>query len=334
MPTALILGVASQDGSYLAEFLLSRGYHIVGTVRKGSADGEENIAGIKDKITLENADLLEFDSISALVRKYTPDEFYNLAALTVPTSSWTKTYLVGQITGLGPVNSLEAIRQFSPKTRLFQATSREIFGSVASGIADENTPVHPENPYAIAKTYAHFMTQSYRKGNGLYAVSGILFNHESIRRQIIFITRKITTAAACLKSKTARIPLDENNTPILDSSGHLTLWDLDSTRDRGFAPDYVEAMWLMLQSDTPKDYIIATGSLHSVRDICKIAFSHVGLNWQDHIKTLPQAKVKPDTIGVRGDYSLIKKDLGWAPKTSFKQMIEIMVDSDLANFPS
>jgi GDPmannose 4,6-dehydratase len=320
MPSALILGVASQDGSYLAELLLRENYRVIGTVRKSPGDDLENITQIKPRIILENADLLDFSSITSIVKKYTPDEFYNLAGLTTPADSWSRAALVAQVNGLGPVNCLEAVRRFSPETRFFQASSREIFGSVDSGVADENTAVNPENPYASAKAYAHFMTGIYRQ-TGLFACSGILFNHESPRRPLTFVTRKISTAAACIKNK--------RKSSLLDRNGKLVLWDLDSQRDRGFAGDYVIAMWLMLQASTPGDYVIATDSLHSVGEICEIAFSHAGLNWQEHVLVDSKSKNRPDTKAVKGNFFKIKKDLGWKPEIKFKELIKMMVDRDL-----
>jgi GDPmannose 4,6-dehydratase len=322
VPKALILGVTSQDGSYLAELLLSKGYTVVGTSRNTPDDNLDKISFLKNKIIPETADLLDFTSVSGLVKKYQPQEFYNLAALSIPFESWHQAYLVGQVTGLGPLQGLEAIRQFSPHTRFFQASSREIFGSVSSGVADENTMVSPDNPYAAAKAYAHYMTRIYREANGLFACSGILFNHESPRRPLDFIIRKITTAVACIKKQV--------KSKVLDASGRLVIRNLDSQRDRGFAGDYVEAMWLMLQQPAPKDYVIASGTLHTLRDTCEIAFSYVGLKWQDYIISDPAAKTNPDTAGIRGDYSLAKKDLGWKPRTGYKKMIEMMVDVDLS----
>jgi GDPmannose 4,6-dehydratase len=322
MPTALILGVASQDGSYLAELLLQKKYQVIGTVRDSPEDNLENISQVKDRIVLAKADLLSYDSIASLVKKYTPDEFYNLAALTVPTASWSRAYLVGQVTGLGPLQGLEAIRRLSPRTRFFQATSSGIFGTPGSGVADENSPVSPQNPYAAAKTYAHFMTRVYREHNGLFACSGILFNHESPRRPLEFVTRKITTAVACIKNKIS--------SPVLNSDGRLVLWDLESPRDRGFAGDFVKGIWLILQAGEPKDYVVATNSLHTVREICEIAFACAGLNWKEHVLVKPPENYRPETTGIKGDYSKIDHDLGWSPQTGFRDLIEMMVKSDLS----
>jgi len=311
---ALIVGIASQDGTYLAEFLLSKGYQVVGTIRS-SGDAS---TFIPPQIIQEIADLSDYASLEAVIKKYQPNEIYNLAAFSVSIDSWDKAYLAGQINALGPVLILEAIRLHAPQAKFFQASSREIFGPVASGVANENTPISPTNPYAISKSYAHFMTQCYRNTHGLFAVSGILFNHESPRRPDHFITRKITKAAARIK---------------VNSQEKLTLWNLNSPRDRGFAKEYVEAMWLMLQASNPKDYVIATGELHTVADICDIAFSRVGLNYKDHLLLEP-SPVPEVTDSVKGDASLIKTDLGWSPKTNFKSLIELMVDADLKNSTS
>lgn len=309
MPSALIIGVASQDGSYLAEYLLKKKYSVIGTTRQ-TGDDLTHILSFKSQITFENADFTVPESIESLFKKYRPNEVYNLAAFTAPVASWEKSYLTGQITGLGPVLVLDAIRKHSPKSRFFQASSREIFGTVNTPTAKENTPIHPENPYAAAKAYAHYMTRVYRDSLGLFACAGILFNHESPRRPAQFVTRKITTAAA--------------------SKSKLHLWDLGSPRDRGYAKEYVEAMWLMLQNKSPKDYVIASNTLHTTADICEVAYSHRGLNYKDFV-VLEPSPVPPSTDSVRGDYSLIQKDLGWSPKTSFKELIELMVDSDLKN---
>ena len=316
MSTALIFGVASQDGSYLAEFLLSKKYKVVGTTRP-QGDDLTNISSLPDLVT-ETADLLQPDSLETLIQKYHPEEVYSLAAMTVPSESWDKAALVGQVTGIAPVHIMEAIRKHSPKSRFFQATSREIFGSVSMDSADEKTSIHPENPYAAAKAYAHHMVKIYR-GNGLFACSGILFNHESPRRPLTFVTRKITSGVAAIKKGTA---------------DKLVLGDLSSSRDRGFAGDYVEAMWLMLQGKVPNDYIVATNALHSVQEICEIAFSSVDLKWEDYVVSDPNLISALDTQGLKGDYSLIRKDLGWQPKTDFKNLIAMMVESDLQGFSS
>jgi GDPmannose 4,6-dehydratase len=331
MAKALIIGLASQDGSYLAEFLLAKGYSVIGTTR-ASGDPLDSVAHLKGKVIWETADLSDYQSLSQVIRQHQPDEIYNLAALSVPAASWSHAYLTGQINGLGPVLVLEAIKSSAPQAKFFQATSREIFGPVSSGRASESTPVNPVNPYAIAKTYAHFMTQCYRHSSGIFACSGILFNHESPRRPLSFVTRKVTAAAACIKNQASQIPVDPSGVPILDSQGKLHLWEVDSQRDRGYAAEYVEAMWLMLQQNQPQDYVVATGALSSVRQLCEIAFSHVGLNWQDHVVVDGSPVPVSSDSGVAGDYSLAKNKLGWQPRTPFSQLIKLMVEADLKAF--
>ncbi len=323
MPLALIIGIASQDGSYLAELLLAKKYSLVGTFRPDSADDVSNIANLKGKYVSEVVDLLNPDSIIQTITKYQPREIYNLAALSVPVTSWSQAYLTGQVNALGPLAILEAVRHHSPHSRFFQASSREIFGSSVGNSADESTPVAPDNPYAIAKAYAHFMTKMYRN-NGIFAVNGILFNHESPRRPPVFVTRKITLAAAGIKTR-------RKKSAVLGPDRKLHLWETDSARDRGFAKEYVEAMWLMLQNRTPKDYVISSGELHSVGEICEIAFSKVGLNWRDHTVIDGPPGSTRITPGLKGDSSAIRRDLGWQPKTTFKELIEMMVAADLSH---
>lgn len=292
MPTALVIGAASQDGYYLGQFLLSKGYQVVGTVRPSEQAGLEGLI-------LENADLAEYSSLAAVISKYQPQEIYNLAALSLPQESWSQAALVAQVNAIGPVLLMEAIRSCSPHSKFFQASSREM--------------LNPTNPYAAAKLYAHEMVKIYRNAYHMFAVSGILYNHESPRRPAAFVTRKITQAAAQIKKGTLQ---------------KLELWDLGSPRDRGFAGDFVEAMWLMLQNKEPKDYSIATGETHTIKDILDIAFSHVGLDWKGYVVTNPQISISISNPSPPGDISAIKKDLGWSPKTSFKQLIEMMVDSE------
>jgi GDPmannose 4,6-dehydratase len=329
MHKALIIGIASQDGSYLAELLLSKKYTVIGTVR-GKQDDMTNVESIQEQIELESADLLNPDTIFRVIEKHKPDELYNLAALTVPSASWQTTFDTGRVNGMGPIIGLEAVRQHSPHTRFFQASSREMFGDVNTDTVNENTPINPSNPYAAAKAYAHFMTKIYRR-QGLYTVSGIMFNHESPRRPLSFVTRKITAAAASIKLKLNKSPLDPSGKPILNNEGMLELWDLTSFRDRGHAKDFVSAMWLSLQVDKPDDYIIATGQTHSVEDVCRLAFNQVGLDWKEHTRLAPGANTKPDTKGVKGDYSKIKA-LGWKPEISFDSLIAEMVEADLKRF--
>ena len=323
MPSALIIGIASQDGSYLAELLLGQKYTVIGTTRTGSADDLTNISHLHGKFTSETADLLDPDSLVRIIKKYRPREVYNLAALSVPISSWSQAYLTAQVNALGPAVLLAAIKAHSPRSRFFQAGSREIFGSPLLESADESTRISPENPYAAAKTYAHYMTKIHRD-SGLFAVNGILFNHESPRRPSAFVTRKITLAAAAIKT-------GRRKSQVLHSDGKLHLWDTDSFRDRGYAPEYVRAMWLMLQADTPRDYVIATGQLHSVGETCEIAFSALGLDWHDHVVVDGRPGKAPDSPGLKGDASAIRRDLGWQPRTTYRELIELMVTADFSS---
>lgn len=330
MPTALIIGVSSQDGSYLAELLLEKGYRVVGTIRRTTNFYQENIRHLVGKITIQAADLQDPESIARIVREYQPDEVYNIAAQSVPADSWSHPYYTGEVTGMGIVGVLEAVRIHAPRARVYQATSREIFGAVG-GVATESTPIDANNPYGIAKAYAHMMMRCYRESYGMFACAGILFNHESPRRSLHFVTRKITAAVACIRNGVERPPMDELGNPLVQN-GKLTLGWLESQRDWGYAKEYVEAMWLMLQNEQPKDYIIGTNESHSVRECCQIAFAHVGLDWQKHVET-DRRLLRPTEIAVlTGDYSAAKADLGWEPRTSFAELIQMMVDADLERF--
>ncbi len=331
MTKALIIGVSSQDGSYLADLLLGKGYDVIGTIRRSTNFYQENIRHLIGKIRIEAADLSDGESIARLLRDYQPDEVYNIAAQSVPADSWSHPYYTGEVTGLGAVRVLEAVRLHAPKARVYQATSREIFGNV-TGVANEATPIDGNNPYGIAKAYAHMMTRCYRESYGLFACAGILFNHESPRRSLHFVTRKITAAVACIKNGVNAPPLDELGNPLVSSEGKLALGWLDSQRDWGYAREYVDAMWRMLQNDQPRDYVIGTRTSHSVRDVCAIAFAHVGLDWQDHVLT-DEKLLRPTEIEVLiGDYSLAERELGWRPSTTFDQLIRLMVDADLERF--
>lgn len=332
MKTALIIGVSSQDGSYLADLLLEKGYKVIGTIRRSTTISKENIVHLTGKIIIEPADLIDQTSISGLIEKYKPDELYNIAAQSVPADSWTHPLTTGEVTALGPVRVFEAMRQFSPKTKVYQATSREIFGNINAEFANEQTPIDANNPYGIAKAYAHMMVGCYRDSYGLFVCGGILFNHESPRRSLHFVTRKITAAVACIKNNVKSPPLDEKGDPLIDKNNKLHLGFLDSQRDWGYAKDYVEAMWLMLQQKSPKDYVIGTNTTHSVKDVCKIAFSHVGLDWEKYVVTNKKLMRPTEIKELKGDYSLAKKELGWKPKTSFEDLIKMMVDADLKRF--
>jgi len=329
---ALIVGVSSQDGSYLADFLLEKGYNVAGTVRHTTSFYHENITHLYGKIAIETADLIDIESISHAVRKHNPDEVYNIAAQSIPGDSWTHPFYTGEVTALGPVRVMESIRHFAPNARFYQATSREIFGNIESEAATEETPSDANNPYGIAKAYAHMMTRCYRESFGMYACGGILFNHESPRRSMHFVTRKITAGVACIKNNVKNPPLNELGEPLVSSDSKLHMGDTSMKRDWGYAKEYVEAMWLMLQQDTPKDYVIGTNTTHSVEDCCRIAFEHVGLNWEDHIVSDKRLYRPTEIKELKGDYSRAKQDLGWTPKTSFEDLIKLMVDADLQRF--
>lgn len=330
--TAVIIGVSSQDGSYLADLLLEKGYKVVGTIRRSTNFTKENIEHLLGKILVEFADLLDQTSIETVIKKYQPDEVYNIAAQSVPADAWTHPFYTGEITALGPVRVLEAVRSFVPLAKFYQATSREIFGNIEAESANEETAFDANNPYGIAKAYAHMMTRCYRESYNMFACGGILFNHESPRRGLHFVTRKITAGAACIKNKVKNPPINELGEPLVDSEGKLHLGLLDAKRDWGYAKEYVEAMWLMLQQSSPKDYVIGTNTTYSVKDACKIAFESVGLNWEDHVISNEKLMRPTEIKQLKGDYTLAKKDLGWEPKTSFEELIQLMVEADLQRF--
>lgn len=330
--TALIVGITSQDGSYLADLLLEKNYNVVGTIRRTTSYHKENIEHILGKIQLEAADLTDSESIIGVVKKFQPDEIYNIAAQSVPADSWSHPYYTGNVTGLGPVRVMEAVRHYAPNAKVYQATSREIFGNIEAESATETTPVDGNNPYGIAKAYAHMMVRCYRESYNMFACSGILFNHESPRRSLHFVTRKITAGVACIKNKVKNPPINEAGETLVDADGKIHLGLLDAKRDWGYAKEYIEAMWLMLQQKSPKDYIIGTNTTHTIREVCKIAFSHVGLNWEDHVVSDSKFMRPTEIKELKGDYSLAKKELGWEPKTSFEDLITMMVDEDLKRF--
>jgi GDPmannose 4,6-dehydratase len=302
--TAVITGVSGQDASYLADLLLEQGYKVVGTLRRTSESDRVNINHLKGKIVIEYADLIDSSSLDTIIQKHKPDE-------------------------LGVVRLLEALRRFAPKARFYQGSSREIFGGVQQEVMNEETPFLANNPYGIAKLYAHLMMRNYRESYGMFACGGILFNHESPRRGLHFVSRKITTAVACIKSGIANPPLDESGQSLV-RDGKVHLGNLEAERDWGYAKEYVVAMWKMLQQDRPQDYVIATNTLHSIKDFCQIAFSHVGLNWEEHVVSDDAFKRPTEITSSRGDYSLAKKNLGWEPKVSFEELVKLMVDADLA----
>ena len=327
---AVIIGVTAQDGSYLADLLLKKGYTVIGTIRRSTAMTHENIEHLKGKIIIESVDLTDQESINQVIIKHQPDEVYNIAAQSVPADSWSHPFYTGEVTALGPVRVFEAVRHFCPKARVYQATSREILGGV-EGIehANEKTPIFANNPYGIAKAYAHMMVDCYRHSYGMFVCGGILFNHESPRRSLHFVTRKISMGVACIKLGIKNPPLNELGQPLVDENNKLHLGDLDARRDWGYAKEYVEAMWLMLQQDKPKDYVIGTDTTYSIRDACKFAFDHVGLNWEEYVISNNALKRPTEITEMKGDYSLAKKELGWKPKTLTKELMEIMVDADI-----
>lgn len=331
MTKALIIGVSSQDGSYLADLLLGKGYEVIGTIRRSTNFYQENIRHLIGKLRIEAADLIDSESIARLLRNYQPDEVYNIAAQSVPADSWSHPYYTGEVTALGAVRVLEAVRLYAPKARIYQATSREIYGNIA-GVANEATPIDANNPYGIAKAYAHMMTRCYRESYGLFACAGVLFNHESPRRSLHFVTRKITAAVACLKNGVKTPPLDELGNPLVSAEGKVALGWLDSQRDWGYAKEYVDAMWRMLQNDQPRDYVIGTRVSHTVRDVCQIAFDHVGLDWEEHVVTHEKLLRPTEIEALVGDYHLAERELGWRPHTSFADLIRLMVDTDLERF--
>lgn len=326
--TALITGITGQDGSYLADFLLEKGYHVVGTVRRSTNYRYPNIDHLIGKVTLEYADLIDADSMADIIRKHQPDEVYNLAAQSVPADSWNQPIVTGEITALGPVRMLEAVRKHKPDARFYQATSREIYGGVPVEVVDESTPFNANNPYGIAKLYAHQMTVNYRESYGMFACAGMLFNHESERRGLHFVSRKVTMGAACIKLNVKHPPLNEAGEPLV-RDGKLKMGNLDAYRDWGYAKEYVEAMWLMLQQDTPQDYVIGTNTAYSIRDLCRVAFEHVGLNWEDHVESDQRFMRPTEIFAQRGNPAKAKAELGWEPRTYFDELVRLMVDADL-----
>ncbi len=314
MPRALITGITGQDGSYLADLLLSKGYEVWGMVRRSSTETFERIQHIRDKVKIRQADLLDQLSLIRLLEEARPDELYNFAAQSFVPTSWEQPVLTAEFDAVGVTRVLEAIRLVNPKIKFYQASSSEMFGKVREVPQKETTPFYPRSPYGVAKVYGHFITVNYRESYGLFAVSGILFNHESPRRGLEFVTRKVTDGAARIK---------------LGLADKLFLGNLDAKRDWGFAGDYVEAVWLMLQQKEPLDYVISSGQSHSVRDLVQTAFSYVGLNWEKHVKTDPQF-VRPAEVDILlGDSGLAQKNLGWKPKTTFEGLIKMMMEADL-----
>jgi len=314
---ALITGITGQDGSYLAEFLLEKGYKVYGMVRRASTENFERINHIRDKIQLEQADLLDQLSIIELIKKTKPDEIYNLAAQSFVPTSWNQPVLTGEFNALGVTKILEGIRLVNPKIKFYQASSSEMFGKVREVPQNEKTPFYPRSPYGVAKVYGHFVTVNYRESYGIFACSGILFNHESPRRGKEFVSRKITDGVAQIK---------------IGLSKKLYLGNLEAKRDWGYAGDYVKAMWKMLQKDKAEDFVIATGVNHSVKDLVKIAFQHVGLDWKKYVK-VDSKLVRPAEVDILlGDPSYARKKLGWKPEVKFENLIKMMVDADLERY--
>jgi GDPmannose 4,6-dehydratase len=326
--TALITGITGQDGSYLAELLLAKGYRVVGLVRRSTNYHYPNIDHLIGKITLEYGDLVDGETLSMIVARHQPDEVYHLAAQSVPADSWRQPLVTGEITALGTLRMLEAVRQHQLDARFYQASSREILGGVQQEVVDETTPLLANNPYGVAKLYAHMMMMTYRQSYNVFACGGILFNHESPRRSLHFVTRKVTMGVACIHLGAEHPPLNEVGEPLV-RDGKLRLGNLDAVRDWGYAKEYVEAMWLMLQQNTPTDYVIATNTAYTIRDLCDVAFSHVGLNWQDHIEVDPRFLRPTEIAASRGTYAKAQAELGWEPRTSFQALIRLMVDEDI-----
>ena len=311
---ALITGVTGQDGSYLAELLLERGYEVLGMVRRSSTVNFERIAHLQDKITFVPGDLLDEISMIHILQEHRPQEVYNLAAQSFVQTSFGQPVLTGETTALGVTRLLDAIRLVDPEIRFYQASSSEMFGKVHEVPQKETTPFHPRSPYGVAKVYGHWITLNYRESYDLHATSGILFNHESPRRGLEFVTRKISHTVAQIK---------------LGLVDELRLGNLDAQRDWGFAGDYVEAMWLMLQQDAPEDFVICTGETHSVREFCEVAFGHAGLNWEDHV-VIDEAFFRPAEVDLLvGDATKAEELLGWKPGTSFENLVTMMVDADI-----
>jgi GDPmannose 4,6-dehydratase len=312
--TALITGITGQDGSYLADFLLAQGYQVIGMVRRTSTINFDRIRHIQDRIEIVQGDLLDQTSLVDILREHKPGEVYNLAAQSFVPTSWKQPVLTGEFTALGVTRMLEAVRMIDPTVRFYQASSSEMFGKVQEVPQTEKTPFYPRSPYGVAKVYGHWITVNYRESYNLFACSGILFNHESPRRGLEFVTHKVTHAVARIR---------------LGRQREVRLGNLDAQRDWGYAPDYVRAMWLMLQQDHPDDYVVATGEAHSVRELCQVAFGRVGLDWQEHVVIDP-AFIRPAEVDhLIGDSGKAGRVLGWEPSVTFKQLIELMVDADL-----
>jgi GDPmannose 4,6-dehydratase len=319
MPTALITGITGQDGSYLAELLLEKGYSVAGIVRRTSHDSYERIGHLLDKVSILPADLLDQHSLTTVIRDVEPDEIYNLAAQSFVPTSWSQPVLTGEFTALGVTRILEAVRLAKPDARFYQASSSEMFGKVQETPQSESTPFYPRSPYGVAKVYGHWITVNYRESYGLHAASGILFNHESPRRGLEFVTRKVSHAVARIKLGLAK---------------ELRLGNLEARRDWGYAGDYVDVMWRMLQQPEPDDYVVGTGVTHSVQDLVEVAFGHVGLDWNEFVKEDPRFRRPAEVERLEADPGKAKRQLGWEPTVTFEQLITMMVDADLERLGS
>lgn len=329
---AFITGVTGQDGSYLSELLLEKNYEIYGLLRRNSNPSFGNVAHLRHQINFIFGDLADPACLSMYLSQIRPDEIYNLGAQSHVQESWSQPLATADQTGLGAIRIYEAVRNIIPSARVYQASTSELFGETRSSPQNEDTPIRPANPYAAAKALAHFDAQIYRKSFKLFISTGIMFNHESPRRSPDFVTRKVSLAAVAIKLglKGNRIPIGQGGRPVLNKDGKLELGNLDAKRDWGFAGDYVKAMWMILQHDTPDDFVVSTGVVHTVSDLCEAAFSSLGLNWKDHV-VINSDWVRPTETGpLVGDSAKIRKTLGWKPETDFKQLLEMMVTSDLA----
>jgi GDPmannose 4,6-dehydratase len=315
MKTALITGINGMDGSHLADFLLTKGYKIYGMERRSSSKNRTNTAHLEGKITFVDGDLTDQNSLLRILKESNPDEVYNLAAQSFVGQSWQTPEHTSEVTGLGVLRMLEAIREYNKNIKFYQASSSEMFGRMVENPANENTPFYPRSPYGVAKLYGHWITKNYRESYDMFACSGILFNHESERRGIEFVTRKITDGVARIH---------------LGLADHISLGNLEAKRDWGYAPDYVEAMWLMLQQDKADDYVIATGETRSIKDFLNEAFTHIGISdWSSYIKQDPKFMRPAEVDVLRGNYSKANQELGWSPKTSFSEMVQKMVTNDI-----
>jgi GDPmannose 4,6-dehydratase len=314
MPTAVITGITGQDGSYLAELLLAKGYEVIGVVRRTSHDSYERIGRMLSRLTVVPADLLDQHSLTGVMRDVQPDEVYNLAAQSFVPTSWAQPVLTGEFTALGVTRILEAVRLACPNTKFYQASSSEMFGKAVETPQRESTPFYPRSPYGVAKVYGHWITVNYRESYGVFAVSGILFNHESPRRGLEFVTRKVSDGVARIK---------------LGLTNKLGLGNLDAQRDWGYAGDYVEAMWLMLQQEEPDDYVVGSGRTRSVRELVEVAFGHVGLDWREHVEVIPEFLRPAEVEILQADAAKARSVLGWQPKVTFEELVTMMVDADL-----